>query len=175
MGLSNYIPSSRISQAGVIPNAAARPASPYAGQVIYQSDTDSILVWNGSGWYPNWNTAWGLIIFSEYGTGYSPAGNPATINSITFSHVAGRRVEIKAFGRINFSGSTNTAMELRDGTTRLAYWDEPVSTYWAGSISRIVASSSSSKTYDVRLHQAATQTLNVADFFALCAYDLGPA
>lgn len=50
MGLSNYIPNSRIAQAGVIPNAAARPASPYEGQMVYQQDTDAVLVWNGTAW-----------------------------------------------------------------------------------------------------------------------------
>jgi hypothetical protein len=50
MGLSNYLPNSRISQAGVVPNEAARPTSPYTGQVIYQLDTLRTLVWNGVAW-----------------------------------------------------------------------------------------------------------------------------
>lgn len=50
MGISNQLPSSRISQAGVIPNAAARPASPYEGQVIYETDTNRVLVYDNSAW-----------------------------------------------------------------------------------------------------------------------------
>lgn len=50
MGLSNYLPTSAIAKPGVIANAAARPASPYDGQVIYQQDTDQAYVWNGSAW-----------------------------------------------------------------------------------------------------------------------------
>lgn len=50
MGLSNYLANSRISQAGVVPNEASRPVSPYEGQVIYQTDTDRTLVWNGTAW-----------------------------------------------------------------------------------------------------------------------------
>jgi hypothetical protein len=49
MGLSNYLPNSRISQAGVC-TSATRPVSPYEGQVIYETDTDSVYVWNGSSW-----------------------------------------------------------------------------------------------------------------------------
>lgn len=49
MGLSNYLPSSRLSQAGVC-TSSTRPASPYDGQVIYETDTDRTLVWNGSAW-----------------------------------------------------------------------------------------------------------------------------
>lgn len=49
MGLSNYVPSSRISQAGVC-TSTTRPAGPYEGQIIYETDTDRTLVWNGSSW-----------------------------------------------------------------------------------------------------------------------------
>jgi hypothetical protein len=49
MGLSNYLPSSRISQSGVC-TSTTRPASPYEGQVIYETDTDRVLVWNASAW-----------------------------------------------------------------------------------------------------------------------------
>jgi hypothetical protein len=51
MGLSNYLPSSRISQPGVC-TSSTRPVSPYEGQVIYETDTDRTLIWNGSSWYP---------------------------------------------------------------------------------------------------------------------------
>ena len=58
MGLSNYVPNSRISQAGVVDNTADRPASPYEGQVLYQRDTNQLLVWDGSAWIvPNSTTA----------------------------------------------------------------------------------------------------------------------
>jgi len=49
MGISNYVPSSRLSQAGVC-TSSTRPASPYEGQMIYETDTDKVLVWNGSAW-----------------------------------------------------------------------------------------------------------------------------
>jgi hypothetical protein len=35
---------------GVVDNAAARPASPFEGQMIFQKDTDQLLVWNGTAW-----------------------------------------------------------------------------------------------------------------------------
>jgi len=50
MGISNTIPPSRLIQPGVIDNAAARPASPFEGQCIFQKDTDQLLVWNGTAW-----------------------------------------------------------------------------------------------------------------------------
>lgn len=49
MGLSNYLPSSRIAQPGVC-TSTTRPASPFEGQVIYETDTDMVAVYNGSAW-----------------------------------------------------------------------------------------------------------------------------
>lgn len=50
MSLSSRLAASRLIQPGVIPNSAARPASPFTGQCIYQTDTNQLLVWNGSAW-----------------------------------------------------------------------------------------------------------------------------
>ena len=50
MGITQSIGASSLIKAGVIDNAAARPASPYEGQVIYQKDTDRVYVWSGAAW-----------------------------------------------------------------------------------------------------------------------------
>lgn len=49
MGLSNYIPTSSIARPGVC-TSTTRPASPYEGQTIYETDTDLLRYWNGSAW-----------------------------------------------------------------------------------------------------------------------------
>lgn len=49
MGLSNYIPTSSIARPGVC-TSTTRPASPYEGQTIYETDTDMLAIWNGSAW-----------------------------------------------------------------------------------------------------------------------------
>ena len=52
---------------GVVDSTATRPASPFEGQVIFQKDTDQLLVWNGTAWViPN-----------------SPAQNPDGLELIT--------------------------------------------------------------------------------------------
>jgi len=61
MGITQQIGASSLIKPGVIDNTAARPASPYEGQVVYQKDTDAVLVWNGTAWYPNWNLPWGKV------------------------------------------------------------------------------------------------------------------
>jgi hypothetical protein len=50
MGITQQIGASSLIKPGVIDNTAARPASPYEGQVIFQKDTDQILVWSGAAW-----------------------------------------------------------------------------------------------------------------------------
>jgi hypothetical protein len=60
MPISNYLPSSRLIAPGVC-TSTTRPATPFEGQAIYETDTDKVLIWNGTAWYPNWNTAWGFV------------------------------------------------------------------------------------------------------------------
>ena len=44
-------------QPGVVSSAATRPASPFTGQCIFQTDTNQLLVWNGTAWViPNQTT-----------------------------------------------------------------------------------------------------------------------
>lgn len=50
MGITQQIGASSLIKPGVIDNTAARPASPFEGQVIFQKDTDQLLVWNGTAW-----------------------------------------------------------------------------------------------------------------------------
>jgi len=50
MGITQQVGASSLIKPGVIDNTAARPASPYEGQMVYEKDTDKVLVWNGSAW-----------------------------------------------------------------------------------------------------------------------------
>jgi len=49
MPLSSVVGAQSIVKPGVC-TSSTRPASPYDGQVIYETDTDKTLVWNGSAW-----------------------------------------------------------------------------------------------------------------------------
>lgn len=49
MPVTNYLPSSRLIQPGVC-TSSTRPASPYEGMVIYETDTNKTYVYNGSSW-----------------------------------------------------------------------------------------------------------------------------
>ncbi len=49
MPITNYLPSSRLIQPGVC-TSSTRPASPFEGQAIYETNTDMMAIWNGSAW-----------------------------------------------------------------------------------------------------------------------------
>lgn len=49
MPINNYLASSSVAKPGVC-TSTTRPAVPYQGQVIYQTDTNQLVVWNGAYW-----------------------------------------------------------------------------------------------------------------------------
>lgn len=49
MGISQQLGASSIIKPGVC-TSSTRPASPYEGQAIYETDTDKVLVYNGTAW-----------------------------------------------------------------------------------------------------------------------------
>ena len=48
MGLSNSLPNS-ILQPGVC-TSTTRPASPYEGQAVFETDTNHVNIWSGTEW-----------------------------------------------------------------------------------------------------------------------------
>lgn len=92
MGLSNYLPSSRLIQPGVC-TSTSRPASPFEGQCIFETDTDRLLVWNGSAWViPN-----------------APAQNPTGLELITPTSIAGSGVSLSG-AVVSFSSATSVSV-----------------------------------------------------------------
>ena len=105
MGITQQIGASSLIRPGVIDNTAARPASPFEGQVIFQKDTDQLLVWNGTVWViPN-----------------SPAQNPMGLELIktqTIGTTVGSVTVTSAFSatydnyRVMISGVTANAGDV---------------------------------------------------------------
>jgi hypothetical protein len=97
VGISQQIGASSLIKPGVIDNTAARPASPYEGQVIFQKDTDQLLVWNGTAWViPN-----------------SPAQNPGGLELITTCTVTSAGgTSATASGGVVTIGTSNTSVTV---------------------------------------------------------------
>jgi hypothetical protein len=93
MPITNYLPSSRLIQPGVC-TSTTRPASPYDGQAIFETDTDRMLIWNGTAWVvpnaPAQNpTGLELITTSTCSSGGTASNGVVTIGSAISSVVIG--------------------------------------------------------------------------------------
>ena len=120
MGLSNYLPSSRISQAGVIPNAAARPATPYEGQMVYQTDNNSLYIFDGSNWVKTVSAAQPpALVHLHTGTftNVSEYIPPADVFSTDYDHYT-MKITVD-----NFSNSGTVYLQMRNnsGTSATEY------------------------------------------------------
>ena len=93
MGISQQIGSSSQIKPGVC-TSTTRPASPYQGQVIFETDTNKTLVWNGSAWViPNSNIVGETVAYTPTWTGITVGNGTNTgyyqvINK--FIHVEGK-------------------------------------------------------------------------------------
>ena len=115
MGISN---ASNGLRSGVC-TSSTRPTAPYEGQMIYETDTDRVLVWNGSAWYPNWNTAWGAVGFTSR-TSSVTISSGTTVLSQSFTAVAGRLYKITHYEPVLYNTGTGyTIFYIREGATLL--------------------------------------------------------
>ncbi len=113
MGITQNTGASSLIKPGVIDNTAARPASPYEGQVIFQKDTDQLLVWNGTAWViPNQTTQnpEGLELVAT--TTFTTTANPF-INGCFSSSYQNYRVILNITG----SNNSNLRLRVRSGTS----------------------------------------------------------
>jgi hypothetical protein len=59
--------------------------------MIYETDTDRVLVWNGAAWYANWNTAWGVVALGQTTTSTANVSvETLSVTSSSFTAVANR-------------------------------------------------------------------------------------
>jgi hypothetical protein len=103
MGITNQIPSSRLIQPGVC-TSTTRPASPYEGQAIFETDTDRMLIYNGTAWViPN-----------------SPAQNPMGLELVKTCTVtsAGGTAATASDGVITIGGA-NTSVTVSNAFSAL--------------------------------------------------------
>ena len=115
MGISQQIGASSLSKPGVC-TSSTRPATPYEGQMIYETDTDKVLVWNGTAWYANWNTAWGQVglqtITSIFTTSATHTTFQDTGMTLNVTEVNGRCYKITASSNIYTPGGVQS-IEMR--------------------------------------------------------------
>lgn len=117
----------RASAAGgvITCRSTTRPTNVSKGQVIFETDTGSVLVWYGAttGWKPPWNTAWGHVGSAAVTTdngGITSLVDLAGL-SVTFTAVAGRRYKITLDAYLNSSagGDISSLVIANGGGTQL--------------------------------------------------------
>jgi hypothetical protein len=73
----------------IICTSTTRPASPFVGQKIYETDTKKELTYDGASWTQPWNQPWGVVGIGTHDTGSQVAAN-TSFCSVTFSPVLNR-------------------------------------------------------------------------------------
>jgi hypothetical protein len=112
MGITQQIGASSLIKPGVIDNTAARPASPYEGQVIYQKDTDEILAYNGTSWTRPANMPWGIISYTTKSTGTTNISTATTtlLTAPSFTLTSSRYIKIT--GRVDYIDNASSVTDI---------------------------------------------------------------
>jgi hypothetical protein len=115
MPLSSVVGAQSIVKPGVC-TSSTRPASPYDGQVIYETDTDIAAVWDGSGWV-NLGATGRIAIFNETQTAGTEGGgftsgawtkrtlNTTAVNYISGCSIASSVMTLATAGTYHFSAT----------------------------------------------------------------------
>ena len=134
MGITQNIGASSLIKPGVIDNTAARPASPYEGQMVYEKDTDMLAIWNGTAWrYIAATTATNGTVLQVVDASYS---TQTTTSSSTYADtglsvtITPKSTSSKIFisvaqqGILKLGGTTESACSLRlvRGSTTILQW-----------------------------------------------------
>jgi len=163
--------------------STTRPTAPFEGQMIYETDTDRVLVWNGSAWYANWNTAWGVVghVSSAPGQTVTTVTDMTGI-TVTFTAVSGRRyISTLALEMYNQNANSLVDIQLANAaSSAVRGWtvqmkdgglQTPFTLIWSES------GLSGSTTRKVRFGRGFGNTGNVSSFGfqQLTVQDIGPA
>jgi hypothetical protein len=156
MAISNSTGAQSIIKAGVC-TSATRPASPYDGQVIYETDTDRTLVFNGTGWVflstsranPN-----GMDLIKTQTIG-------SAVSSVTVSDVFSNTYDAYKITIAGGAGSSaNTGIRMTMGSTATGYYfGIPLAIYSGGAYASLLGSNATS--WEVGSVNVASLNLNM--------------
>lgn len=126
MGLSNYLPSSRLIQPGVC-TSSTRPASPFEGQYIYETDTNRTLVYDGGAWVMtvDADSPPGMVLIKTQTIG-------TAVSSVTVSDVFSSEYDNYRFTITGGSGSGAAGCTLKLGSTTTGYYNGGIGLSYAG-------------------------------------------
>lgn len=87
--------------------SVTRPSQPVFGEMIYETDTDKLLIYHNDTveWQPPWNLPWGVVYEAASSTRFNNVTTASDIHSNlahTFTAVAGRRYRISGHVYLDF-------------------------------------------------------------------------
>ena len=143
MGISQQIGSSSLSKPGIC-TSSTRPATPYEGQMIYETDTDKVLVYNGTAWVIPNSPAQNpqgleLVTTATCSSGGTASGGVVTIgttvSSVTVSSAFSATYDNYKIIVNGGLGSTDDFLKLTLGSTATGYYFAQIFRSYAGSTS----------------------------------------
>lgn len=154
MGITQQSAAARLIQPGVC-TSTTRPASPFEGQAIFETDTDRMLIWNGTAWViPNQTTTnpegLELITSTTFPSGTTTYLDVGPMNSTydsyrlvvsNVSRSASGTVEDLAITLVTSGGSESTSSYI--GSYVLATDASTLSTSYGNRGSHIISSATS--------------------------------
>lgn len=136
MAISSFLAPSAIAKPGVC-TSTTRPASPYAGQFIWQTDNNQLLVYNGSAWVcltPQTDSQ-SASVNNPSGTAF--AASSGTDPTVTVQ--TGTKALVTISARISCGGNYNFVGCAVSGATTVAAADENSAS--VGAVSAAIVSS----------------------------------
>lgn len=169
-----------MEQAVIACTSGTRPSSPNEGMTIYETDTDDLNIYNGSGWYPPWNLPWGFVSFESTVADTNIGTGATTVETYTGTHAVGRRLKFECNIAYVYQSSGATSVALTSSTTNLSL-DEGLgytTLYFGtgtggGMWSSVHEVTGASVTFNLRV-AANTGSLQCGDR-QIVVYDVGPA
>jgi hypothetical protein len=93
--------------------SSSRPAGVDTGTMIYETDTQRVLVYSGTAWQQPWNQPWGIVGIGEHNTGAAVAAN-TSFCSVTFTPVLNRYYQAFYTSRTVWSSSGSFTIGIFD-------------------------------------------------------------
>ena len=102
--------------------STTRPTAPYEGQAIFETDTDRVLYWSGTAWYPAWNTAWGKVGYASNSSMALTTTSDTDLTNLTttFTAISNRLYKISGFVFQKTTEGTNPIdLFIKDGSNNI--------------------------------------------------------
>lgn len=138
-----------------IVTSATRPADPYEGQGIYETDTNKLAFYTGSDWA--YRDAGGTLGYAEVVANQTGIGAPADLTglTVTVTVAAGRRIRISGATVAGIDTAVDqVSLRIKEGATQLAEAPNTLTTAGRGyryDVSTVETPSAGAHTYKLTL------------------------